>query len=414
MGAGHAGAAGELADRLERLGLPVTTVDFLSVLPLRLGACIRQSYVAMVRHAPAVYDGIYRLWFEPEGRLHGPMGPFTAVAARRLAAVADAVRPSVVVSAFHVASQVLGELRGRGRLEAPVASLVVDFAVHRQWVHPAVDAHLCLHETAADAARRRGARGVSAPGPVVRQAFRQPVWTREAARRSLGVGAEDLVVLVVAGSWGVGDVETTARLLASSGRFVPVVVAGEDARLRYRLLRRGIRHAYGFVGDMARLMVAADVMVENAGGLTAMEAMAIGLPVVSFAPIPGHGRDNVARMAAAGVSTYARDPDELRAALDRLGAPGPARDAQVATARAMFREDAALVVARLAGLDGGRSGMDRPVAGPQEGGAEDERAGDSRREDASVVLPAGGGVGGVEAPTGGRRTGRRRAGSRRP
>jgi UDP-N-acetylglucosamine:LPS N-acetylglucosamine transferase len=41
---------------------------------------------------------------------------------------------------------------------------------------------------------------------------------------------------------------------------------------------------------MAGLMAAADALVENAGGLTSKEALRVGLPVVAFRPIAGHGR----------------------------------------------------------------------------------------------------------------------------
>ncbi len=73
------------------------------------------------------------------------------------------------------------------------------------------------------------------------------------------------------------------------------------------------------------LMAAADVLVENAGGLTCMEAFAAGLPVVSYRPIAGHGQGNAKDMEAAGVAALAH-PRHLGAALDgaaraRRGAP---------------------------------------------------------------------------------------------
>jgi len=47
----------------------------------------------------------------------------------------------------------------------------------------------------------------------------------------------------------------------------------------------------GLDDDMPSLMVAADALVENAGGLTCMEAFATGLPVITYLPIAGHGKD---------------------------------------------------------------------------------------------------------------------------
>jgi processive 1,2-diacylglycerol beta-glucosyltransferase len=103
---------------------------------------------------------------------------------------------------------------------------------------------------------------------------------------------------------------------------------------------------HGWTDDMPALMAAADVLVENAGGLTCMEAFAAGLPVLTYRPIAGHGRGNAAEMEAAGVAAWAQ-PGGLRAALDETAGIGGAR--RRVAARAMFAGDAAHDVAVLAG-----------------------------------------------------------------
>jgi UDP-N-acetylglucosamine:LPS N-acetylglucosamine transferase len=100
---------------------------------------------------------------------------------------------------------------------------------------------------------------------------------------------------------------------------------------------------------MPVLMAAADVVVENAGGLTSLEAFAAGVPIVTYRPIPGHGRDNVKGMLAAGVTTSPADDAGLLAALDALAAPGPQREDQVAAARALFCDDPVDHILALAG-----------------------------------------------------------------
>ena len=72
-------------------------------------------------------------------------------------------------------------------------------------------------------------------------------------------------------------------------------------------------------------MQVADVLVHNAGGLSCTEAMVAGLPVVTYRPIPGHGRANAAVLHRSGQAPWARSPDELaralRAQLDRDRTP---------------------------------------------------------------------------------------------
>lgn len=159
------------------------------------------------------------------------------------------------------------------------------------------------------------------------------------------MGPDDKAVLVVAGSWGVGEIDRTFDALAASGRYTPIALCGRNEALRAALAARPGGRAIGWTDQMPSLMAACDAVVQNAGGLTCMEAFAVGLPVVTYLPIPGHGLENGAEMERAGVAAYARRPDQLLPALDRV--TGPAGRIQVAAGEAMFLGDAAADVAAL-------------------------------------------------------------------
>ena len=145
-----------------------------------------------------------------------------------------------MVSTYPVASQVLGRLRQRGELAVPVATYLTDFSVHTLWVAPGVDLHLAAHAVPADQARARGAAAVRVCGPVVGPRF-APVTPeqRRAARERFGLDADAPLALLVAGSWGVGEVEEAAADVAGSGAAVPVVVCGRNEALAARLRRAG-------------------------------------------------------------------------------------------------------------------------------------------------------------------------------
>ena len=63
MGAGHDGAARELARRLEASGHPTTVRDFLDSGPLHIGAALRTGYEFELKHVPSAYDATYRFWY---------------------------------------------------------------------------------------------------------------------------------------------------------------------------------------------------------------------------------------------------------------------------------------------------------------------------------------------------------------
>jgi UDP-N-acetylglucosamine:LPS N-acetylglucosamine transferase len=269
-------------------------------------------------------------------------------------------QPDAVISTFHLSAQVTGRLRRRGLLRVPSVVTVVDFAVHRGWLHPGNDAHLCVTE---DAARTAGAvtgHLAEATGPVVPERFARAgggagcaepaVWREDFARLAPGRP----VVLLSAGAWGVGSrLPRTARELAGRG-FCPVLLCGRDERLRRRAADLPGALALGWVEDMAGLMASAHALVDNAAGQTAAQALAAGLPVVGHRPLPGHGAAGIRAMTDAGVAELAADGEELAVLLERAVDPGPGRDRRIARGRALFRADAAQRIVELA-LAGART-----------------------------------------------------------
>jgi hypothetical protein len=102
-----------------------------------------------------------------------------------------------------------------------------------------------------------------------------------------------------------------------------------------RLAATGVRHAYGRVAEMPDLMRACDVLVQNAGGLTSLEAFAVGLPVAGYRCIPGHGQTNAAAQHKAGLAVWIKEPSELAARLSDL-LDGPLGAGQRALGLALF------------------------------------------------------------------------------
>jgi processive 1,2-diacylglycerol beta-glucosyltransferase len=343
VGAGHNGFTEELARRLRIQGFEVDTFDFMDFMPGPAGRESLRTYNRILRRAPWIYAALFGI---------GNRSATTALTRlllvptrrRLLKLVQPDVR--VVVSTYSLASQVLGPLRRSGRLRVPTVTYNTDFAVHRHWVASGVDAHLTAHPLGAQRAHALGGDGAQTAGALVAPGFHPAAPAeKEAAREAFGLPSGRLA-LVVAGSWGVGRIESTAVEVEATGVATPVVVCGRNDELRRRLIASGIRYALGWVDDMPRLMRAVDVLIENAGGLMALEGMASGLPVATYRPIPGHGELSAAALSDAGVSMWIRGPDALGRGLTQLMESD--RDRQATAAQVMFRRDAAMSVARIA------------------------------------------------------------------
>ncbi|MGH9062476.1 MAG: MGDG synthase family glycosyltransferase [Acidimicrobiales bacterium] len=346
MGAGHDGAARELCRRLEAKGIQTRMVDFLDAAPWA-GRLIKAVYELQLRAAPWAYEATYRVWFLGPLLCRPLAGVLGLVFGRRIRRWAAEMGANAVVSTYPLSSVVLGRLRSRRlrSLPVPAITFVTDFAVHPLWVHPGVDLNLCVHPDSAAAAEETTGRPARATGPLVADSFRSALPGKARARAALGLPLDARVVLVVAGSWGVGELEQTFDALLSGGRYLPVAVCGRNERLRQRLAARGAGLVLGWTEAMPTLMAASDVLVQNAGGLTCMEAFAVGLPVITFRPIPGHGRQNALDMDRAGVAAYAVGPDDLEATISQVISRS---GHMTGLGRAMFSGDAATEVREVA------------------------------------------------------------------
>ena len=348
MGAGHDGVAFELERRLLARGATVEVVDYLQLLPARMGPFYRAMYARQLRYAPASYEWLYgridRGLVAPVARWLGQLGKRPV---RRL--VRDGGH-DLVVSTYPLGCQAIGVLRRRGRLGVPAVGFLTDVDVHGLWLHPGVDRNLTVWEGSATEAQARVGTPSHAVGPVLPEVFRSPVTPAERAegRARLGLDGDEKVVLVVAGSWGVGDIGATARAIVASGVGVPVVLCGRNDTLLAELDRVDGVIALGWTRDVRALLAASDAVVHNAGGLSCLEGFAMGVPVVGHACLPGHGHRNAEAMRVAGVAALADSTEDLVLELKRLA--GTAQGAAMA-ARALdlFRADPTEELLALAG-----------------------------------------------------------------
>ena len=310
VGAGHDGAADELVSRLAKAGIAADRRDYLDALPRACRFILRDGYRLSVGYWPAFFDWLFAN-LERTGWVRWVALWLCRVAQRDvLRWVGD---HDVVVSTYMLSSQTLGQLKEAGRIDATLVTFLTDPAVHRTWVHRAVDHHVTVTEATARMGELAYQTPMQAVGGLVSARFAEPVdpARRQALRAELGLSPEGLVVLLATGSLGMGDVPNVVRSIASSGVGEVVVLCGRNDRLRKQLSAQPGVVALGWRDDVPELMAAADVLIHNAGGLSLTEALTAGLPAVTYRPIPGHGIANSQVLADAGLAPWPKNDAEL-------------------------------------------------------------------------------------------------------
>ena len=336
MGAGHDGVAYELQRRLHARGAAADVYDYLEMLPARMGPFYRGFYQQQLKHAPASYEWLYgkmdRGVIAPVAAYLGQMGK------RKVRKVARGY--DVVVSTYPLGCQAAGALRKQGKLPIPAVGFLTDVDVHALWLHKGIDKNLTVwHGSAVESINRVGVHA-EAVGPVLPDTFLEPATAAERAegRELLGLTADEHLVLLVGGSWGVGDIGDTARAIRDAGVGTPVVLCGRNTDLLKELDAEEGIIGLGWTKEVRRLLAAADVLVHNAGGLSCLEGFAVGVPVIGYNCLPGHGHRNSLAMKEAGVAADATSEAELISEIRRLSRTADGA-AMAARARSMFLTD---------------------------------------------------------------------------
>jgi UDP-N-acetylglucosamine:LPS N-acetylglucosamine transferase len=317
VGEGHAAAARALKQQLEAGPEPVEVnlIDGLHEMGHVLQFVVEDGYRVQLRFMPWTYTLIYWLLEHV-----APVRALTRfwlclLGSRPLKRRIEAFDPDVVVSTYPAVTVVLARLRRLGAIKCPTVATITDLTGLFFWAQPGIDQHLVMYGESIKPVEKIAGRGsAQLVRPLIAAEFLEPHET-DRARETLGLPQDGRVIVVSGGGWGVGDIEGAVRRLLEIPDATLVCLAGRNEPARRKLERTFAQESrvrvLGFTLQMPELLAAADVLVHSTGGVTCLEAMARGCPVVSYGLPVGHARINTVAMAELDLLRLAKSADEL-------------------------------------------------------------------------------------------------------
>jgi UDP-glucose 4-epimerase len=312
----------------------VSIVNGLPAMGPVLTKVLRENSAFMFQYLPWLFDLQYMLfmYFPPTRWLAKRL--LTAFGRRGLMRLIRAHDPDLIVSTYPGVTCVLGELRRKGRLNVPCYSSITDLAGLRFWAHPGIDLHFITHpesmEEVEQIAGPGSARWAKPPTSAAFLAAR----SRSDARRALGLPQDARVIAVSGGGWGVGDLTGATRAALAFPDAIVLCLCGRNDKLRAKVVKRfGSEQrlrVMGFTDRMGDVLAAADVLVHSSAGLTVLEAIIRGCPVVSYGFGVGHVRASNAALERFGLAQVARSERALPPAIEYALEHKPAPDGSFA------------------------------------------------------------------------------------
>jgi len=355
-GAGHARAAEAIRAHaaLHDVTSTVVHLDVMDYATAGFRKIYTDFYIKLVNKAPTLWGYLYN--FTNEAKRDSSIEQLRRCLERwnakgLLQAISD-FQPDAIICTHFLPAEMLARLIARRELSCPVWVQVTDFDLHRMWVHEGMTGYFAANEEVAFRMRAQGiaAERIHVTGIPIMPAFAQNI-SREVCVKALGLDPNKLTFMLMGGGAGLGNMEVLAsHLLRMNGacgqrddEFQLIVLTGKNTQSLHALqhLAKDYPHRLfpcGFTTQVERLMVCADLIITKPGGLTTSECLALGLPMIVNAPIPGQEERNADYVMEQGAALKAVDslalefrlrelishPEKLlamRAQAQRLGRP---------------------------------------------------------------------------------------------
>ena len=319
IGNGHMQAASTIGEELQAAdSCSVTIVDFLQVgqfryptlnrLQIELMNLMKSSYYGILKVAPNLYKGLYRI---SENQQTRKMIDFINAANQKMmASLIAEYRPHGVICTHPFPLGAASALRYKRSSYFTLVGIITDFAVHPWWITSGVDHYFVANEMMANELQEYGIQRnqITAIGIPVNRSFKP-------ADRSIKKQVPE--ILVMGGGLGFGSMEATLCKLEQLSKPVHItVVAGKNEKLQQHLrvlvttLHNEIT-VLPFSPHIASLMKRADVLITKPGGLTCSEALAVNLPMVLLNPLPGQEEENANYLHCQGSALWVQEENDI-------------------------------------------------------------------------------------------------------
>ncbi len=299
----------------------VSIVNGLPAMGGLLTKILRENSAFMFTFVPWLFDLQYSLFmnFAPTRWIARRL--LTLFGGRGLMRLIRSHNPDLIVSTYPGVTAVLGELRRKRRLKVPCYSSITDLAGLHFWAHPGIDLHFITHpESAEEVEKIAGPGSVRWAKPPTSSSF-LAARSRADARRALALPAEGKVIAVSGGGWGVGDLAGATRAALQVPDATVLCLCGRNDKLRASVAKRfgdePRLRLMGFTDRMGDILAASDALVHSSAGLTVLEAIIRGCPVISYGFGYGHVRASNAALMRFKLAQVAGTEAEIVPALER-------------------------------------------------------------------------------------------------
>ena len=322
-GGGHLSAAKSVQKYISEnyKDITVEMVDCMKCINKPLEKVTTGAYREMAKKAPKLWGKVY---FDSEkGLLSEISKDSNKLMAKKLSKLINEINPDLIISTHPFSSQMASYLKGKGKIDCEIATILTDFAIHKQWLVGSeyTNNFFVSNDTMKNDMIDLGINEnkIHVTGIPMSDRFFE-TFDKEAIYKMFNLNPDKKVILFFGGGeFGLGK-DRTVQVLDSFIKkltdFQIVAVAGKNEKMKeaFEELAKNNQaedrvRVLGFTDKVPELMHISCLVVSKPGGLTTTETLASSLPMIIINPIPGQEEENAEFLESKGAGVWLKSTD---------------------------------------------------------------------------------------------------------
>ncbi len=323
-GGGHDAAATALQEYLESKGAECILIDSIELTSKSLSKRIDKAYTSIVNNRPSLFKKIYSFsdWYG-KLKIKSPVYGINALFSRNLADYIAKNEFDVAIATHLFPAETLTRIKKKN---PDIHFLVVstDYVSTPLWEETNPDYFFIASEQLKENYTSKGiAEDKLLPYGIPIHSKYDHKMSVKSARQKLNIAQNKKAILIMSGSMGFGNLETTiANILNTYQNQAEIItICGHNEKLQKSLKQKfndPNLKVYGFRSDINLFMDACDLIITKPGGLTSTETAIKNIPTIFTKPIPGCENYNANFFAKNNMALIANTNEEIMISIDLL------------------------------------------------------------------------------------------------
>lgn len=327
-------AANALKDYLKSKDTDAIVIDAIEYISPLLNRTVTEIYEYMATKNPLLWKMMYNS--SNKKSFNSIIGKTNSLISNKLIPLLESCNPDVIVTTHPFTTEMISKLKKHNKTSVPLVCIMTDYAPHRTWISPNVDAYVVANENMITPMIEMEVEPdkIHPFGIPVDDVFfnRQ---NKEELMNELKLKSGIPTILIMAGSCGLANIEKIYKELQSIEKdFQIIIITGKNKKLyenmqkviagkktgiknkilakisekapelkrmkfikRYQNKTDASRYPKNtqliyFTNEVEKYMSVSDLILTKPGGLTVSEALACNLPMALYDAIPGQEEEN--------------------------------------------------------------------------------------------------------------------------